>query len=304
MPAPAPAPRAVQVLGTRHTPGPALPDGACDSHVHLFGPADRYPYAADRGYLPPDALPADLRTLHRHLGITRTVLVQPSPYGTDNSRLLDGLRTLGDTARGIAVIAPGTAPDELRALDRAGVRGVRVNLGARATQDLDRARERIDATATAIAPLGWHLDLHLGAAALAAFEDLLPRLPVPVVLDHFAGYRARTPSATGTLARTLRLLATGRVWVKLSAPYRAAGGGDHDALTPALAALLDARADRALWGSDWPHTGGSPASRHPDREEPYLSVDDGLSLTRFSERIHPSDLRRVLVNNPARLYGW
>ncbi|MFF3500635.1 amidohydrolase family protein [Streptomyces sp. NPDC003247] len=87
MPAPA-HPRTVQVLGVRHSPGPALPDGACDTHVHLFDPADRYPYAADRGYLPPDALPADLRALHRHLGISRTVLVQPSPYGTDNTRLL------------------------------------------------------------------------------------------------------------------------------------------------------------------------------------------------------------------------
>ncbi|CAL9629362.1 amidohydrolase family protein [Streptomyces sp. enrichment culture] len=300
----APDPRAVEVLGTRHSPGPALPDGACDTHVHLFGPADGYPYAADPGYLPPDALPADLRALHRHLSITRTVLVQPSPYGTDNTRLLDGLRTLGGRARGIAVLRPDTAPEELRRLDRAGVRGVRVNLGARAANDLDRARERIHATAEAIAPLGWHLDLHLDAAALAAFEDLLPRLPVPVVLDHFAGYKAHAESGPGTLTRTVRLLATGQVWVKLSAPYRAADGGDHDVLAPALAALLDARADRALWGSDWPHTGGSPATRRPDRVQPYLSVDDGLSLTRFAERLDPSDLRRVLVDNPAKLYGW
>ncbi|MGW4026371.1 amidohydrolase family protein [Streptomyces sp. NPDC005009] len=296
MPVPASGPRAVQVLGTRHSPGPALPDGACDTHLHLFGPAGRYPYATDRGYLPPDALPAGLRALHRHLDITRTVLVQPSPYGTDNIRLLDGLRTLGDPARGIAVVSPGTAPD------RAGVRGVRVSLGTHATNDLDRAREHIHATATTIAPLGRHVDLHLDTAALAAFEDRLPPAPVPVVLDHFAGYRAQIPSGTGTPARALRLPATGRVRVKLSAPYRVTDCGDHDALAPALAALLDARADRALWGSDWPHTGGSPASRRPDRVQPYLSVDDGLSSTRFAEPLDPSDLRRVLVDNPARLY--
>ncbi|WP_320775939.1 amidohydrolase family protein [Streptomyces sp. CRN 30] len=299
---PVPESRAVQVLDTRHSPSPALADGACDTHVHLFGPADRYPYAPDRGYLPPDALPADLRALHRHLGITRTVLVQPSPYGTDNTRLLAGLQVLGDAARGIVVITPGTAPDELRALDRAGVRGVRVNLGARAANDLARARERIDATARAIAPLDWHLDLHLDAAALAAFEDLLPRLPVPVVLDHFAGHRAGTGAETP--ARILRLLATGRVWVKLSAPYRVTAGGDYDALAELLTDLLDARADRALWGSDWPHTGGSPATRHPDRLQPYLTVDDGLSLSRFAGFLDPDGLRRVLVENPAELYGW
>ncbi|MFC8419848.1 amidohydrolase family protein [Streptomyces sp. NPDC057236] len=302
MSAPPPEARTAEVLGTRHGPGPDLPDHACDTHVHVFGPAHRHPYAADRGYLPPDALPTDLRALHRHLGITRTVLVQPSPYGTDNTRLLDGLRTLGESARGVAVIDPGADSQELRAMDRAGVRGARVNLGANTSNDLEQARERIRATARTIAAFGWHLDLHLDAAALAAVDDLLPRLPVPVVLDHFAGIK---PSAdTDSLARTCRLLETGRAWVKLSAPYRAASGGSYDDLGPVLAALLDSRADRALWGSDWPHTGGSPATRHPDRVEPFLPVDDGLSLTRLAARLTASHLRQVLVDNPAALYGW
>ncbi|MEV7017111.1 hypothetical protein C1708_29055 [Streptomyces sp. DH-12] len=308
MSAPPSEARTVEVLGTRHSPGPDLPDHACDTHVHVFGPADRHPYAADRGYLPPDALPADLRALHRHLGITRTVLVQPSPYGTDNTRLLDGLRTLGESARGVAVIDPGADHRELRAMDRAGVRGVRVNLGANASNDLERARERIRTTARTIAAFGWHLDLHLDAAALAAVDDLLPRLPVPVVLDHFAGIKPSTGTDTDTetdsLARTCRLLETGRVWVKLSAPYRAAAGGSYDDLGPALEALLGTRADRTLWGSDWPHTGGSPATRHPERVEPFLSVDDGLSLTRLCAHLDASHLRQVLVDNPAALYGW
>ncbi|MEV5645632.1 amidohydrolase family protein [Streptomyces flaveolus] len=306
MPAPPSETRTVQVLGTRHSPGPDLPNHACDTHVHVFGPARRHPYAADRGYLPPDALPTDLRTLHRHLGIARTVLVQPSPYGTDNTRLLDGLRWLGGSARGVAVIDPDTDPRELRAMDRAGVRGIRVNLGANASNDLERARERIRATARTIAPFGWHLDLHVDAGALAAVEDLLTRLPVPVVLDHFAGIKPSAGDDGGNdgLERTCRLLETGRVWVKLSAPYRAAVGGSYDDLGPALEALLGTRADRALWGSDWPHTGGCPATRHPDRVEPFLSVDDGLSLTRLCAHLDASHLRQVLVDNPAALYGW
>ncbi|MDX3225209.1 amidohydrolase family protein [Streptomyces sp. ME19-01-6] len=201
------------------------------------------------------------------------------------------------------MISPGADPEELRAMDRAGVRG-RANLGAHVSNDLDRARERILATARMIVTRGWHLDLHLDAAALMAVDDLLPRLPVPVVLGHFAGIKPAADTGAETLARTRRLLETGRVWVKLSAPYRATAGGSHTGLRPVLAALLDTRADRALWGSDWPHTGGSPATRHPDRVQPFLPVDDGLSLTRFSEQLDPSHLRQVLVDNPAALYGW
>lgn len=283
-----------------------VPDGTWDTHVHVFGPADRYPYAPERGYLPPDAPPEELLALHHRLGIERTVLVQPSPYGTDNSRLLSGLRELdesGVVARGIAVIDPGADPNELRAMDEAGVRGVRVNLGANAANDLARAKERIGATAQAVVDLGWHLDLHVDAAALAAFAALLPRLPVPVVLDHFAGIRPVAGTYAETLETTRRLLETGRVWVKLSAPYRVTGGGRYDDLEEVLDTLLETRADRALWGSDWPHTGGTPATRDPDRLQPYLTIDDEMSLDRLIARLSASATQRVLVENPEALYG-
>ncbi|MGW0713077.1 amidohydrolase family protein [Streptomyces sp. NPDC002643] len=286
------------------SPAPTLPQNACDTHVHLFGPADRYPYAASRSYLPPDALPADLAAFHRGLGITRTVLVQPSPYATDNSRLLDGLRTLGAAARGVAVIDPDTDPVELRDLHAAGVRGVRVNLGVNSSNDLERARERILGTARTIADLGWHLDLHIDATALIALRGLLTGLPVPVVLDHFAGIKPATDTCAEALTTTRALLETGQAWVKLSAPYRVTGSGSYTDLQDVVQALLDTRADRALWGSDWPHTGGTPADRDPDRIQPYLTIDDGLSLTRFAERLGTSHLRQVLVDNPETLYGF
>ncbi|ELS51137.1 amidohydrolase family protein [Streptomyces viridochromogenes] len=300
MPSAAPADR---VLGTRHSPAPLLPGNACDTHVHVFGPAHRYPYAPDRSYIPPDALPSDLSALHRHLGITRTVLVQPSPYGTDNARLLDGLRELGESARGVAVIAPDADPGELRDMHEAGVRGVRVNLGVHTANDLEQARERIQATARKVAPLGWHLDLNIDATALAAFHEILPGLPVPVVLDHFAGIKPTAATCAEALTRTRTLLETGRVWVKLSAPYRVTDSGSYADLDAVVTALLGTRADRALWGSDWPHTGGTPADRDPHRIQPYLTIDDGQSLTRFSRQLGASLLRQVLVDNPAMLYG-
>jgi predicted TIM-barrel fold metal-dependent hydrolase len=293
----------LKVLDTRQSAAPAVPENACDAHVHVFGPAGCYPYAAGRGYSPPDALPADLRALHRHLGITRTVLVQASPYGTDNTRLLDALRELGGSARGVAVVPPGADPGTLRDMHEAGVRGVRVNLSAGTSNDLEQARERIRATARTIAALGWHLDLNVDAATLTALGDLLSGLPVPVVLDHFGGVEP----ASGTFAQALRtvraLLETGHVWVKLSAPYRVTGTGSYADLREALDAILGTRADRALWGTDWPHTGGSPATRDPARTQPYLTVDDGLSLTEFSRELGAPRLQQVLVANPAALYG-
>ncbi|MEU4896011.1 amidohydrolase family protein [Streptomyces sp. NPDC044780] len=279
-----------------------LPDGACDAHAHVFGPATRYPYAPDRGYTPPDALPAELTALHRRLGITRTVLVQPSPYGTDNSRLLDALGALGPSARGIAVIAPGTDRASLGTMERAGVRGTRVNLGVHTTTDAERARRRIEETVRTISAVGWHLELHAGSRTLASLADTLADLPVPVVLDHFARVTPGAKDEADALKTVLGLLETGHVWLKLSAPYRVAG--DYDDVRDILATLVAARPDRLLWGSDWPHTGGTPADRNPRRVQPYLPVDDERSLTLLTTLLGEESTHRVLVTNPAALYGF
>ncbi|MFE1954568.1 amidohydrolase family protein [Streptomyces sp. NPDC059524] len=280
-----------------------LPEGACDAHVHVFGPATRYPYGADRTYTPPDATPADLAALHRRLGISRTVVVQASPYGTDNSRLLDALHELGDSARGVAVITPDADPAYLDALHDAGTRGCRVNLNVQTATDIEAARQQITETAQVIADRGWHLQLHAAHHVIAALADLLTRLPTAVVLDHFAGIKsAHGPTTAEATAVTRRLLESGRVWVKLSAPYRAAATyADLDLVIDALAAAC---ADRLLWGSDWPHTGGTPHDRDPRRVQPYLEVDDAASLTALTTRLGPKNTGRVLVENPARLYDF
>ncbi|MFJ9558434.1 amidohydrolase family protein [Streptomyces fuscichromogenes] len=279
-----------------------LPHGACDTHVHVFGPVDRYPYAPDRGYTPPDALPAELTALHRRLGITRTVLIQPSPYGTDNSRLLDALGELVPDARGVAVVAPDADPGLLRAMREAGVCGARVNLKVRTTTDVDRARRRIEETVRAVGAVGWHLELHADTGTLTALADTLGTLPVPVVLDHFARITPGAEGETEALKTVLRLLESGHVWLKLSAPYRVAD--DYPDLRGLLASLVAARPDRLLWGSDWPHTGGTPADRDPGRVQLYLVVDDEGSVGSLAGLLGAETVQQVFTANPATLYGF
>lgn len=282
--------------------GAPSPDGACDTHVHVFGPVSHYAYAPDRTYTPPDTPLADLTAMHETLGINRTVLIQPSPYGTDNTRLLDALRELGGTARGVAVIPPDADSSHLDVLHEAGVRGCRINLNVRTSTDIDSARERITASSQTIADHGWHLQLHAAHEVIAALGDLLPSLPTPVVLDHFAGIKSRSAKAARATDTVCQLLASGRIWVKLSAPYRVAR--DYVDLTQVLEALVAAGADRLVWGSDWPHTGGTPNNRDPRRTQPFLDINDAKSLTDLTLLLGTAVTHQVLVGNPAHLYDF
>src|SRR5690606_25039033 len=94
-------------------PSFAMPAGACDCHVHVFGPTARFPFAPGRGYTPGSASAAELAAHQRTLGLDRVVVVQPSVYGTDNSCTLDAIARLGLSARGVAVIDPAAPAEEL-----------------------------------------------------------------------------------------------------------------------------------------------------------------------------------------------
>jgi len=272
-------------------PAGALPPGACDCHVHVFGPPARYPFAADRAYTPPEASFQSYQAIMRGLGLTRAVLVQPSVYGTDNRAMLDAMGQGGDTVRGVAVI--GTqGDDDLAALDAAGVRGVRINTLFPGAPEIDD----LDALAARIAPFGWHLQVLIDVAESAGLVTRLGRLPVATVIDHLG----HMPAALGRDHRgfqdLLALLREDRTWVKLSAPYRlsAHGGPPYDDVRPFAEAVLEAAPDRVVWGSDWPH----PAIEGP-RPDPAALLDP------LFDWIDDTDLRRrVLVDNPARLYGF
>jgi predicted TIM-barrel fold metal-dependent hydrolase len=275
------------------SPRAAVPPGACDCHIHVYD--GRHPAAPGARLLPPDASADDYRRLRRRIGTRRAVLVTPSTYGADNRCMLDGLRALGGDARGVAVIDGNESDAELRRLGGLGVRGVRLNLSLGVTG----GAERLEPLARRIADHGWHLQLLMAPELLAGLEDVLRRLPVPLVFDHFGRIAPGDAGRHPAHALLLRLLGEGRAWVKLSGGYIVSPR--HSTDDPALDGLargyLAAAPDRVVWGSDWPHATAS-AGVQP-------MPDDARQIDRLAEWTgDAATLRRVLVDNPRALYGF
>jgi predicted TIM-barrel fold metal-dependent hydrolase len=288
-----------------------MPAGSTDAHVHVFDPL-RFRFAPARSYTPGAATLVQLRAHLAGTGLRRVVLVQPSVYGSDNACLLDAMAQLGpEVARGIACVDLDTAtPDLLLSLHRAGVRGIRLNFEVRDEHNLESVRRQLAAAARQIDLPGWCVQVHCEASLLSVVEYVLNDFRVPVVLDHFAGVRvANAGGLAGQSQTVLRLLSSGRVYVKLSAFYRASQAApSHDDLMPLVRPWLQARPDRLLWGSDWPHTGGGAGSgiaRDPARVEPFRDVDVPASLHSLCTWCETAEVfQKVLSSNPAALYGF
>jgi predicted TIM-barrel fold metal-dependent hydrolase len=278
----------------------------CDAHVHIVGPLADYPQVATDVYV---AAPAELDTLRRHgdaRGISRFVIVQPSFYGIDNRLLLESLDALGGDGCGVAVIDATRPPDDLADYARRGVRGLRLNLysptrGAYAGDSLTQSFVAASKVAQA---LGWHVQVIAALPMLLECAAMLARAPVPVVLDHYGLYgHARPDSAEGR--GLLDLVGLPHVWMKLSAPYRVSDDPlDTRPDTAWLEAMLARAPDRCVWGSDWPyvppHGTLNGGVERPYRDIPYdRMVDDFLRALGSGERAE-----RVMVQNPARLYGF
>jgi predicted TIM-barrel fold metal-dependent hydrolase len=297
----------ITIHGTAHdAPNFKVPARACDCHTHVFGPADRYPYAADRLYTPGEASASDLLKLHRHLGLERVVIVHPSPYGADNACTLDALRELGERSRGVAVIDEKTTDAELEDMHDAGVRGVRLNLETSGLNDPTYASKQLKWASARVAPLGWHLQLYTNLGVLASLRDAVRGLPMPLVVDHFCRVRAELGTEQPHFDVLLELIQEGKVWVKLSAPHRISSAPDcADAATIARA-LVAANPDHMLWGSDWPHPGARPGTqRRADEIERFNPVNDGHALNRLAAWVNDgSVLKKILVDNPAKLYDF
>ncbi|MBB6310290.1 amidohydrolase family protein [Xanthobacter tagetidis] len=271
---------------------PLLPPGACDTHIHVFGPPERYPLVPGRNYTPrPAALDAYLPVMEA-LGIARAVLVQPSVYGTDNAALLDALGRMPDRLRGVVVVPPTITDGEIAALHARGVRGIRVNRRNPGGLSLDD----LAVLARRIARFGWHIQLQAVIGDGPALAPVVRDAPVPVVLDHMGFLSPALPREEGPFAELLALLAEGNLWVKLSAPYRLAPleDGAYGRLLPFVSALVACRADRLLWATDWPHP--ERFDFVPDDLDPaqFLGLDHADAATR----------RRIFVDNPAVLYGF
>ena len=286
----------------------AIPAHACDCHTHIVGAPDRFPFLPSRTYTPETALPEEMSALHGALHIERVVIVTPSVYGTDNSATLYGMKARGATARGIAVIDEKTPESDLDAMGKAGVRGIRLNLATAGPADPAVARQRFQAAASRLQHRrGWHIQVYAGLAVVSAIKDLVLDAPVPVVFDHFGGARAALGVDQPGFADLLELVRRAKAYVKLSGAYRASAlAPDYADAVPLAKALIAANADRVVWGTDWPHPATTTPPGHlPTDVTPMLQIDDGRLLNQLAVWAPDAALRKkILVDNPARLYGF
>jgi predicted TIM-barrel fold metal-dependent hydrolase len=283
-----------------------VPGGACDCHTHIIGDPATFPFFAGRTYTPETALPEEMAALHRRLHMERVVIVTPSVYGTDNAATLYGMKALGPSARGVAVIDEKTPESELDDLAQAGVRGIRLNLATGGVNDPAVARQRFTAAAERVKRRSWHVQFYTSPTVISALKDALATSPVPVVFDHFAGAQAALGVEQPGFAEMLALVKSGMAYVKISGAYRISKAApDYVDATPLARALIAANPDRILWGTDWPHTASTPPGKPPTDVTPLSPIDDGRLLNQLAVWAPDSAVReKILVANPARIYGF
>jgi len=272
-----------------------MPAHACDTHMHAFGPPDRYPSVATPRYDHPGASLQQYASVAAALSIERMVFVQPSFYGTDNSFVLEALKEIGPRARGV-VILPDTevAASVLEELHERGVRGLRVDFfgmhdhGAANSECLQALRR----AAGLARSLGWHVELYSPGVVIRDLTPHLPEIGVAVSVDHM-GYMKGGHGLTDTdFEKFIETVKSGQVWVKLTGPYRLSNGADWHHADEMARALIEAAPERMLWGTDWPHI-------------PDCSLDTGALLARLVRWCPEDGLRtRILVDNPAHLYDY
>lgn len=277
-------------------PGPVAPNlvvpaGATDTHMHIFGPEATYPFVAKRNFTPPDASVDAYVRLHRVLGLSRAVLVQPSSYGIDNRRQLDAAWEMPFPTRIVVVVAPTITDDEMGRLHERGVRGIRFILTQPGGADIKNL-ENIGARSAAF---GWHLDLMLSPSHLVDLAPRLADLGCDFTIDHMGDIRTESGLEQPAFRALLALLESGHCWVKLSAGYHLSDQGPpYRDVIPFVHQLTAYGCNRLLWGSDWPHV-------NLDGDMP--NSTEFLDL--LGAWVPDEDSRRqILVDNPAKLYGF
>ncbi len=284
-----------------------VPADARDCHTHIFGDPAQFPFFAGRVYTPETASPQEMAELHRALHIKRVVIVTPSVYGTDNSATLYGMKARDGDARGVAVINEQTTDSDLDLMNKAGVRGIRLNLATGGTNDPSVARARFQAALPRMASRGWHIQIYTNLAVIASIKDLVSTSSVPVVFDHFGGAQAALGTSQPGFSDLLDLVRSGKAYVKISGAYRASTQApDYPDAAPLAKALIAANADRIVWGTDWPHPNSdTPPGKKPTDITPLFQIDDGRLLNQLPVWAPDSGTRKkILVDNPARLYQF
>jgi predicted TIM-barrel fold metal-dependent hydrolase len=270
-----------------------VPASACDCHMHVYD--SRFPCVPGARLTPPDAGVADYRQLQRRIGTERVVVVTPSTYGCDNRPMREALAACGGISRGVAVIDESTSELELEQMHAEGVRGVRLNLSLGVTN----SERQLEALSARVAPHGWHLQLLAPPQTLVEIGARLRSLPVALVFDHLGRIAPSMAHRHPAHRLVLGLLDAGKAWVKLSGCYivSEAGPPRYDDVAPLARSYLRAAPERVVWGSDWPHASASAGHQ--------AMPDDAQQMTLLADWCKDdATLRRVLVDNPARLYDF
>jgi predicted TIM-barrel fold metal-dependent hydrolase len=285
----------------------AVPPGATDCAVHVFGDTKRHPYWQGRTYTPEPATVAELKQVMRAIGFDRVVVVQASTYGTDNSCVVDSIRELGSGARGVAVIDEKTTEAALDDMHRGGIRGIRLSLGNQGGTDPAATRQRLKTAAERMKNRkGWSMLISGSPATFEVVRDELAAVTVPIVVDHFGEPRVADGVRQPGFLTVLGLVKSGRAYVKLSNADTLAGQPDMSDLTPYATALISANPERIVWGTAWPHpSAGGASGRKPTDLAVHRAVDDGRVMNMLPVWAPDAAMRKmILVDNPARLYGF
>lgn len=269
-----------------------LPAGATDCHVHVFGPVARFPYAPESGFKPGDAPKEELFKLHDMLGIDRCVIVQSGCHGHDNAVVADAIAARPGRYLGIALAPPDISDARIRELHGQGFRGVRFNYMAHLAPGA--SHDELRALAPRLADHGWQLLIHMEAGLIADLAPVLAGLPCPVVIDHMGRIDARLGLDQAPFATLKKLGEHDHIWLKVSGSERASSqDAPYSDATPFAAELVRLYPDRVIWGTDWPHPNFRAAP-----------PDDGALVDTLAAIAPGAALQRLMVDNPARLYGF
>ena len=271
-------------------PAFTVPRGACDTHIHIYD--DKTP-GAPGTFLPGHFPVSDYRAMQKRLGLERVVVVQPNAYAADNSVTLDAMRELGTGAKGVAVVRPGVPDAELDRLTQGGICAIRIMTLHGGTLGFDVMDELV----ARVHPFGWHANLQLDGRELPMYEAQIRKLPGRFVIDHTGKFLEPVETSADSFKSLLRLLDTGRCWIKLSAPYETSktGAPKYADVARLARALVQHAPERMLWASNWPHP-SAPKDRIPD--------DADLLDLLLDWAPNDATRRKILADNSAELYGF
>ena len=274
------------------TPIFRAPPGACDCHAHVFGPSSEFPYVEQRSFTPPDALVDTYLRMLDTIGVDRAVLVQGSVHGTDNSLVARAVSSSPNRLRGVAVIGPDSHDSDIQALHKLGFRGTRLSTVVKGTPGF----EHLQTIASKVKPYGWHIVVHVNKSEeLTALAPELIATGCPLLIDHIARVRLEDGVKSSGFKTLLQLLDRGNCWVKISGQHRMSYQSyPWEDMLPLVHGVIEARPDRVLWGSDWPH---------PNQFDEMQN--DGDLLDAFAQWVPNLALRQqILVVNPSELYEF